>query len=134
MISTHPVFFSTRMQSGYTFADESYFEEYRGTTIGNDVWIGANAIVIDGVRIGDGAVVAAGAVVTKDVPAYAIVGGVPARIIRYRFLQTDIDVLLKINWWLLPDKVLKNVAGHIRAGDVRKLALALEMGSAETDT
>jgi acetyltransferase-like isoleucine patch superfamily enzyme len=82
MLSTHPVFFSTRKQSGQTYVSQNYFEEYRSTTIGNDVWIGAHALVIDGVTIGDGAAVAAGAVVTKDVPAYAVVGGVPARIIK----------------------------------------------------
>jgi len=61
--------------------------------IGNDVWIGANAIILQGVTIGDGAVIAAGAVVTKDVPPYAIVGGVPAKVIKYRFSD---DVILKL--------------------------------------
>jgi chloramphenicol O-acetyltransferase type B len=134
MISTHPVFFSTLRQSGRTFAEESYFEEFKSTKIGNDVWIGAHAILVDGVTIGDGAVVAAGAVVTKDVPAYAVVGGVPATIIKYRFGQQDIDVLLKIKWWLLPDAVLEELAALIRAGDVRKLALALELASAKPGT
>lgn len=69
------------------------------TIIGNDVWIGVGATIIDGCRIGDGAIVAAGAVVTKDVPPYAIVGGVPARIIRYRFDATTIKRLLALKWW-----------------------------------
>lgn len=70
--------------------------------IGHDVWIGYGAIIMDGVTIGTGAVVAAGAVVTKDVPPYAIVGGVPARIIKYRFNDRQIRELLKSNWWDLP--------------------------------
>lgn len=68
-------------------------------TIGNDVWIGANAIILPGVMIGDGAVIAAGAVVTKDVAPYAVVGGVPAKLIKYRFSQKEIDAFLKIRWW-----------------------------------
>jgi acetyltransferase-like isoleucine patch superfamily enzyme len=74
--------------------------EYEPTTfIGNDVWIGVGATLIDGVKVGDGAIVAAGAVVTKDVPPYAIVGGVPAKIIRYRFDELTIHELQKLKWW-----------------------------------
>ena len=69
------------------------------THIGNDVWIGLNATILDGVTIGDGAIVAAGAVVTKDVPPYAVVAGVPAKIIKYRFTESQIDFLLKFRWW-----------------------------------
>jgi acetyltransferase-like isoleucine patch superfamily enzyme len=71
--------------------------------IGHDVWIGANALVLSGVTVGHGAVIAAGAVVTRDVPPYAIVGGVPARVIRMRFSPEQIDSLLKIAWWDWPD-------------------------------
>lgn len=67
--------------------------------IGNDVWIGANVVIMPGVTIGDGAVLAAGAVVTKDVEPYAIVGGVPAKLIRYRFSEEDRNILLDIKWW-----------------------------------
>jgi Acetyltransferase (isoleucine patch superfamily) len=67
--------------------------------IGNDVWIGASAIVLKGVSIGDGAVIGAGSVVTKDVPPYAIVGGNPARIIRMRFNNATIEALLRLKWW-----------------------------------
>ena len=74
--------------------------------IGNDVWIGRNAIIQDGVKIGDGAIVASGAVVTKDVPAYAIVGGVPAKIIKYRFDEKTIARLLASKWWDLPTTFL----------------------------
>lgn len=73
--------------------------------IGNDVWIGANCTILDNVRIGDGAVVAAGAVVTKDVPPYAIVGGNPASVIRHRFSPERVEELLELRWWDLEDPV-----------------------------
>jgi acetyltransferase-like isoleucine patch superfamily enzyme len=69
------------------------------TLIGHDVWIGANALIMRGVRIGHGAIVAAGAVVSKDVPPYAIVGGVPAKLIRYRFDPATVRALLRLGWW-----------------------------------
>ena len=78
-------------------------------TIGNDVWIGANVCILPGISIGDGAVLAAGAVITKDVPPYAIVGGVPAKVIKYRFSEDIIKKLLKIKWWNWEEeKVKKN--------------------------
>lgn len=73
--------------------------EFKHVTIGNDVWIGARAMILDGVSIGDGAVIAAGAVVTKDVPPYAIIGGVPARVIKYRFSEQKIYEMLQSQWW-----------------------------------
>lgn len=78
--------------------------------IGNDVWIGANSVILPGVHIGDGAVVAAGAVVTKDVEAYSVVGGVPAKFLKYRFSPKIIERLKKIKWWNWShEKVLENV-------------------------
>ena len=78
--------------------------------IGNDVWIGAGAIILPEVKIGDGAIIGAGAVVTHDVPAYAIVVGVPAKILRYQFGQKQIDQLEKIAWWNWnDDKIIKNI-------------------------
>lgn len=67
--------------------------------IGNDVWIASSATVISGVKVGDGAVVAAGAVVVRDVPPYAIVAGVPAKVIKYRFDSDVVDRLLELSWW-----------------------------------
>ena len=84
-VSIHPSFFSTAKQSGFTYAKENKFDETTETVkIGNDVWIGTRATLLGGIHISDGAVVAAGAVVTKDVPPYAVVGGNPAKILKYR--------------------------------------------------
>ncbi len=68
-------------------------------TIGNDVWIGAQCVILSGVTIGDGAVIAANSVVANDIPPYAIVGGSPAKVIKYRFERSVIDKLLEIKWW-----------------------------------
>ena len=108
--TTCPMFFSlnpNHSQSGSTFATEQMFEELKfavpekqlDVEIGNDVWIGERAMLIGGVHIADGAIVLAGAVVTKDVPPYAIVGGVPAKIIRYRYDEETISFLLQTQWW-----------------------------------
>ena len=97
--STAPVFYSTRRQCGATFAPADHAIERRPITLGHDTWLGARTFVRDGVTIGDGAIVAAGAVVVADVPPYAIVGGVPARLIRYRFPADVIQRLLAVQWW-----------------------------------
>lgn len=94
------------------------FEENPRTKIGSDVWIGINCMVLNGVNIGDGAIVAAGAVVTKDVPPYAIVGGVPAKVIRYRYPQEMIDRLLEIRWWDMSDDDLTKVIGIFHKPDL----------------
>ena len=78
--------------------------------IGNDVWIGYNAIILSGVKIGDGAIVTTGAVVTKDVKPYEIVGGIPAKVIRKRFSDEVIIKLQKMKWWNWPvDKIKRNL-------------------------
>lgn len=79
--------------------------------IGNDVWVGANSVIMPGLRIGDGAVIGANAVVTKDVPPYAIVVGVPAKILKYRFSDEIIESLLKVRWWDLDRKILEQHIG-----------------------
>lgn len=98
-VSTHPIFYSMRGQSNPVIVEKELFDEFPTTEIGNDVWIGARAVVKTGVKIGDGAIVAAGSVVTKDVEPYTIVGGVPAKLIRYRFDDETIELLMKSRWW-----------------------------------
>ncbi|WP_238885101.1 CatB-related O-acetyltransferase [Clostridium sp. YIM B02551] len=90
-------------------------------TIGNDVWIGFEAVIMPGVNIGDGAIIGTRALVTKDVPPYTIVGGVPAKEIRKRFDTSVIEDLLKIKWWNWNvEKISKNLSA-IRNGDVEEL-------------
>ena len=106
-VTTSPMFYSMRKQNGYTFAKKQMFEEYRfynkereiAVCIGNDCWIGNNVCFIGGVKVGDGAVVLTHALVTKDVPPYAIVGGIPAKIIGYRFDNDIIMLLRNVKWW-----------------------------------
>ena len=109
-VSTAPCFVvrnPIKTQNGSTFATEDIFDQYRmvdsdagiAVEIGNDIWIGERGFIVGGVRIADGAVVLAGAVVSKDVPPYAIVGGVPAKVIGYRYDEETIDFLLKVKWW-----------------------------------
>jgi acetyltransferase-like isoleucine patch superfamily enzyme len=92
--------------------------------IGNDVWLGDGALVLSGVRIGDGAVVAARAVVTKDVPPYAIVGGIPAKIIRMRFPPEIVTALLRIRWWDWPVEQINNELHALCDADVSSFVAA----------
>lgn len=106
-VSIHPAFYSTAKQAGFSFVEEQLFEEHTYidegkqfvVEIGNDVWIGNNVMITDGVKIGDGAVIAAGSIVTKNIPSYAIYGGIPAKLIRYRFKPEEIEFLLRFKWW-----------------------------------
>jgi acetyltransferase-like isoleucine patch superfamily enzyme len=94
-ITTHPFLFKPHI--GVVKED---FRKVNNVEIGNDVWIGHNAIILPGVsKISDGAIIGAGAVVTKDVPPYAIVAGVPSRVIKFRFDQATINNLLETKWW-----------------------------------
>lgn len=112
-VSTSPAFYAPH-HSGcrISFTKESLFIEQLPIVIGHDVWIGARAVLLDGVTIGHGAVIGAGAVATKDVEPYAIVGGVPARVIRKRFDEGTISRLLKLSWWDQSDAWLRQYAGR----------------------
>ena len=99
-VSTCPMFYSLARQNGYSYAKQQLFNEIAvKPKIGNDCWIGESVFITGDIKIGDGAVVLAGAVVTKDVPPYAVVGGVPARIIKYRYDEETIKYLLQVQWW-----------------------------------
>jgi acetyltransferase-like isoleucine patch superfamily enzyme len=117
-VSTHPSFFSSSPPLARVFSTTDTFSPIKKTVIGHDVWIGINALVMDGIAIGTGAIVAAGAVVTKDVPDYAIVAGVPAKIIKYRFDEETRTKLMKTQWWSRTDDWLisycKQFSDHIR--------------------
>jgi acetyltransferase-like isoleucine patch superfamily enzyme len=106
-ISSHPLFYQRIPWRGFDYADRDYFEGFTPTQVGNDVWIGANAMIKGGVKIGDGAIIGAGSVVTKDVPPYAIWVGVPARLLRYRFDAETIKFLLEFSWWDKEEKWLR---------------------------
>lgn len=99
LVSTHPSFYAPKHEWSIYPNSKVDITEYKDIEIGHDVWIGTRVIIVDGVKIGNGAIIAAGAVVTKDVPPYAIVGGIPATIIKYRFSEEDIDLLEKLKWW-----------------------------------
>jgi acetyltransferase-like isoleucine patch superfamily enzyme len=87
-------------------------------TVGNDVWIGFGSTIIGPVTIGDGAIIGAGAVVVKDVPSYAVAGGVPAKVIKYRFSEVQIQKLLSIAWWNWNESVIKERQDDIYSNDI----------------
>jgi acetyltransferase-like isoleucine patch superfamily enzyme len=112
-VAMSPVFYQGRDSVKAKFAEYAR-DVPRRVTIGHDVWIGRSAIVLPGVQVGDGAVVGAGAIVTKNVRSYAIVAGNPARTIRYRFDEVTIARLLAIQWWNLEEATLRRLAVDIK--------------------
>lgn len=110
-VSTSPAFYSVSHSS--SLVTKQKYNEYlrdaegKALRVGNDVWIGSHALLKGGITIGDGAVIAMGALVTHDVPPYAIVAGVPAKIIKYRFTEEERETLLRIRWWDKPIEWIK---------------------------
>ena len=116
---TFPIFFDEWELDSADITDA--WDNRGDIVIGNDVWIGYEAVILSGVTIGDGAIIGARAVVTKDVPPYTIVGGVPARPIRKRFDDETIAKLAEIQWWNWPEEKIKSSIRAIKAGDIDAL-------------
>lgn len=125
-VSMSPVFYAGRDSVKAKFAEHKLMPPAR-VKIGHDVWIGRSAIILAGVTVGDGAVIGAGSVVTKDVPPYAIVAGNPARLIRYRFDESIILKLEEIKWWNFSEDRLKTFGGVFN--DVEKFLSAVRVQS-----
>lgn len=117
----HPEHVST-----FPFTGESSVASKGPIVVGNDVWIGTGAIIMSGVTIEDGAIVAAGSIVTRDVPAYTIVAGVPARATRLRFPPDIVDRLVASRWWDLPDGWIENHRQLLASPDVEAFLEAAE--------
>ena len=106
-ISSSPIFTEVNNSIKRTWVKKTLVNPYKRVVIGNDVWIGNRAMIMGGVVVGDGAVIGTGAIVTKDVPPYAVVVGVPAKVMRYRFHREQIEKLLNNPWWDFPEQKLK---------------------------
>ncbi|RLA51975.1 MAG: antibiotic acetyltransferase [Gammaproteobacteria bacterium] len=98
-ISTYPGFYSRKASGAVQIGEDPNTREYEPVVIGHDVWVGNRAMIMDGVEVGNGCIVAAGSVVTKNIEPYSIVGGVPAKLIRKRFEANEIDALQELKWW-----------------------------------
>ena len=120
-LSTYPfpIFYDEWGLEGKNVADA--WDNKGDIALGNDVWIGYEAVILAGVTIGDGAIIGARAVVTRDVPPYAIVGGVPARLIRRRFDDATIEALLDLRWWDWEPERIRQALPALQAGDIAAL-------------
>lgn len=121
-LSTYPfpIFYDEWGLDGKNVADA--WDNKGDITLGNDVWIGYEAVILAGVTIGDGAIIGARAVVTRDVPPYAIVGGVPARLIRRRFDEATIESLLALQWWDWEPERIRRALPVLQVGDIAALS------------
>lgn len=118
-VSMHPAFYSVNNAvTDLHYVEEQRFEEYRyveseyAVKIGSDVWIGKNAMLMEGITIGDGVIIAAGATVTKDIPSFSIVGGVPAKKIRDRFTKEQREYLNHLKWWDKEEEWIRSKAEY----------------------
>jgi acetyltransferase-like isoleucine patch superfamily enzyme len=106
---------------------EDYHTSRGDVRIGHDVWLGSGAIILSGVTVGHGAVVAAHAVVTKDVPPYGIVGGNPAKLIRHRFDEATVEALLQAAWWELPREKIATLIPLLQSDRIKELIAAVRV-------
>jgi virginiamycin A acetyltransferase len=124
--TTHDILYNNRY--GFAVSDDIASDRYQHKCqLENDVWIGANSVITRGVHIGNGAVVGAGSVVTKDVPDYAIVAGNPAKVIRYRFSEDVIERLLTSKWWTLERDILMKQVVPLRNVEIEKFLDVVEL-------
>ncbi|MEX1296295.1 MAG: CatB-related O-acetyltransferase [Candidatus Limnocylindrales bacterium] len=124
--STYPFdIFGHGWEAGFDPA--TWTDQSRGdTVVGNDVWLGMETLVMPGVTVGDGAIVASRSVVTRDIPPYAIVGGNPARVVRMRFDEATVAQLLRVAWWDWPASRITQHLEAIRGADLARLQAAAE--------
>lgn len=131
MISTSPIFTLAKNGTGFQWIEKDIDTNFlQKVTIGNDVWVGTRVIIKGGCTIGDGAIIGAGAIVTKDVPPYAIMVGTPAKVLRYRFSPSVVASLLEAQWWNLSPVKLKQIItvfqiDSFTEDDVRRLLLKI---------
>lgn len=123
--STYPGFYNPNDPSKVRWASEPTFQENSILEVGSDVWIGARAIILGGLSIGDGSIIAAGSVVTRSIPPYSIAGGIPARIIRSRASAPTVDIMMKIKWWNFSVAQLRNCSDLISTPLNEELARTL---------
>jgi acetyltransferase-like isoleucine patch superfamily enzyme len=124
-LSTHPSLYSSGAQTPLKIVEFSGFDEANPVVLGNDVWIGANSLIMGGIAIGDGAIVGAGSIVTKDISAYAVAVGCPAKVIRYRFDERTVSSLLSLQWWNMSDEEIRRLSRLVSpTGPIDPFALA----------
>lgn len=118
-VSSYP-FFYMRQEPAFAAASDAFMPA-GNTVIGNDVWIGSEAMIMPGISVGDGAVIGSRAVITRDVEPYAIVGGNPAKVIRMRFPVEQVQMLLEMRWWDWPMPAIEAAMPLLCSGDIQKL-------------
>lgn len=132
-MSTSPLFYAKNNPFKLSLVHEDKFNECEKTIIGSDVWIGFGAMIKDGIKIGDGAIIGAGSMVTKDVLPYAVVAGVPAKIIKYRFSGEIIKNLLELKWWECDlseiKKVIELFSGNVTMEKIQQIKNILQENS-----